>query len=133
MKNLLTCWWKTPALLSDLHSPVPATFRGKHFCEIRVNFLCPFSTSTNLFYFLQRHYFVRVSKTDLNVPENHFEGKKSVWEKCFKTSTVSGFEQKLVGTLATTVRQPYQNCGLCAKETNWGIYCFENLYNTITF
>ena len=132
MKNLLTCWWKTPALLSDLHSFVPATFPGNLFSDIRVNLVGLFSISTNLFYFFPRQFFVRVSKTDLYVPDDHFEEKYLVWEICFRASTVSGFEQKIVRTLATTVRQPYQNCGLCAKGTNWGNYCFEKLYNIIT-
>ena len=41
-----------------------------------------------------RHFFVRVSKSDLYAPEDHFEEKHSVWEKCFKTSTIPGLEPR---------------------------------------
>ena len=34
MKNILTCWWKTPALLAGLHSPFPATIRENFFLKL---------------------------------------------------------------------------------------------------
>ena len=71
MKNILTCWWKTPALLSDLHSPVPATFRGNLFSGIRVNLLGLFLISTNLFYFFPRHF----SSWFSLCPGQHFVGR----------------------------------------------------------
>ena len=66
-------------------------FKETFFLKFEWIFLS-FSNSTTLFYFCPRHFSVRVSRTDLCLPEDHFKEKHLVWAIWFKISTVPGFE-----------------------------------------
>ena len=61
--------------------------------------------------------------------------RKNIWYEKYasKRQPFLHFSEKTVGLPAIFVHQRYQNCGLCVTGTNWGKYCFERLYNTITF
>ena len=126
---LLSCWISS-ARLSDPHSGVPATFRGKifsaiyHFFSSFLLFEWFFFTLTNLF----RH---RFQNSGLHVTRS-FQGERNNARKKFNSLIVSRFQLKTFELLATTVRQRCQNCSFCAKRTNWRKQCFEKLFNTLT-
>ena len=71
----------------------------------------------------------RVCKTALYVPEDLFEAKRLVLDFFFFSSTVSGFERKLFGFMAKTVRQPCQKWTFSASGTKRRKFCFKKLYH----
>ena len=51
-----------------------------------------------MFCIFTRHFFVRVSRTDLYVPEDHFEEKHLVWEYALKLQPFLDLSRKLLNS-----------------------------------